>query len=65
MASADGFSTVEPVFVLKNALPGYFTSYDMCLATEKACGTDLILGAQEIRGLWRIYPTTREARTSS
>ena len=25
-------------------------------------GTDKLLGAQEIRGLWRVYPLTRTAR---
>ena len=25
-------------------------------------GTETILGAQEIRGLWRVYPLTRTAR---
>ena len=29
---------------------------------EKVSGTETILGAQEIRGLWRVYPLTRTAR---
>ena len=32
------------------------------MAAEKVSGTETILGAQEIRGLWRVYPLTRTAR---
>ena len=35
---------------------------EICVAAEKVNGTETILGAQEIRGLWRVYPLTRTAR---
>ena len=40
------------------------TVLEMCIAAEEASGRDSIVGAQEIRGLWRIYPGSKEARTT-
>ena len=52
---------VEPVFLLRRDLPANdsvkYDTLEICLAAEK-----VILGAQEIRGLWRVYPLTRTAR---
>ena len=57
---------VEPVFLLRRDLPsGDGSRYDtleLCLAAERVSGAETILGAQEIRGLWRVYPLTRTAR---
>ena len=39
-----------------------YDTLEICLAAEKVSGTETILGAQEIRGLWRVYPLTRTAR---
>merc|ERR1712243_347851 len=36
---------------------------ELCVAGEKVAGTGSIIGAQQIGGLWRIYPSTKEART--
>ena len=68
---------VEPVFLLRRSLPGWrpfgqdnatptdrYDSLEICLAAEKTSGVETILGAQDIRGLWRIYPLTRHARNS-
>eukprot|EP00745_Piridium_sociabile_P038879 TRINITY_DN71553_c0_g1_i1.p1 TRINITY_DN71553_c0_g1~~TRINITY_DN71553_c0_g1_i1.p1 ORF type:complete len:124 (-),score=8.24 TRINITY_DN71553_c0_g1_i1:120-455(-) len=61
------FSTVNPVLVKSNNIPDYehnrLSVLDICLAAEKISGQGSILGAQNIRGLWRIYPTTKEGRT--
>lgn len=56
---------VEPVFLRKKDLPLQDQSYDtldLCVAAERVCGGDSIYGAQAIRGLYRIYPNSREAR---
>ncbi|KAK7485108.1 hypothetical protein BaRGS_00023648 [Batillaria attramentaria] len=73
----DGMRSVEPVFLRQRDLPARqdstvlgdlnrtderYCALDICLAAERACGKETIHGAQEIRGLWRIYPLTREAR---
>ena len=57
--------TCEAVFILKRDIPiGVDPSVlDICYAAEKVSGPETIVGAQQIRGLWRIYPTAREHRT--
>ena len=60
-------SHTEPVFLMKRNLPpsdfdNRYTVLEICLAAEKVSGPETILGAQEIHGLWRIYPFTRQAR---
>ena len=56
-------SAVLPVF-LKNPNPAEnrISGLEIYLAAERTAGQGSIKGAQDIRGLWRIYPTTREAR---
>ena len=60
---------VEPVFFSKRDLP--FTRDDIsrslealeiCVAAELVSSKETVTAAQEIKGLWRLYPTTREAR---
>ena len=57
---------IEPVFVLRKDMPPdegkRFDTLELCLAAERVSGADTVLGAQEIRGLWRIYPLTSQAR---
>ena len=59
-------ATVEPVFLLRRELPpdsgSRFDTLEICLAAERVSGSETILGAQEIRGLWRLYPLSRKAR---
>ena len=54
------------LFLLRLDLPANDSlkqdTLEICLAAEKVSGTETILGAQEIRGLWRVYPLTRTAR---
>ena len=38
------------------------TTYDVCMSVAKIVGKSLIDGAQNIRGVWRIYLTDRPAR---
>lgn len=62
-------SHTEPVFLMKRNLPpvdhsNRYTVLEICLAAEKESGPETILGAQEIHGLWRIYPLTRQARNT-
>lgn len=62
---------VEPVFLLRRDLPfnqqtpqeKTYNALEVCLSAEKVSGRETITGAQEIRGLWRVYPIDREART--
>ena len=60
------FSTITPVFLRQRDIPDSAntrpTVLEMCLAAERVAGHGSILGAQDIRGLWRIYPSTKEAR---
>ena len=54
-------------FHCHSILPLHFDSLkyhtlEICLAAKKVSRTETILGAQEIRGLWRVYPLTRTAR---
>ena len=57
---------LSPFFLLRRDLPANdslkYDTLEICLAAEKVSGTETILGAQEIRGLWRVYPLTRTAR---
>ena len=63
----------EPVFLLRRDLPQFrgqwdtdmkrYSALEICLAVEKVYGKETILGAREIRGLWRIYPLSRPARS--
>jgi hypothetical protein len=41
--------------------PEQFDTVDFCTACETS-GKDTMMGAQRIRGLWRLYPKTRQAR---
>lgn len=58
-------SSVEPVFLKNRDIPdseNRISGLDLCLAGEQSSGRGSIVGAQDIRGLWRIYPATRQAR---
>ena len=54
--------TSEPVFILKKDMPFEVDTIAMCSAVEKVTGPETIIGAQEINGLWRIYPCNQQAR---
>lgn len=61
-------TTANPVFVRARDLPVTDnrrppTVLEICLAAERTAGTGSVAGAQQIGGLWRIYPTAKEART--
>ena len=59
-------STVRPVFLKQTDIPDAEnnrpTVLELCLAGERVTGQGSILGAQAIRGLWRLYPATAAAR---
>ena len=38
------------------------TTYDVCMSVSKIVGKSLVDGAQNIRGVWRIYLSDRPAR---
>ena len=63
----DAVSSVNPVFIKSRDIPDSFENrpsvIDICLAAEKTSGQGSVIGAQCIRGLWRIYPATKEGRT--
>ena len=58
--------SIKPVFVKNRDIPHSDSSFpkvlEVCTAAEGSCGKGLIVGAQPIRGLWRIYPASQEAR---
>ncbi|XP_076435070.1 uncharacterized protein LOC143274947 [Babylonia areolata] len=60
-------AVVNPVFLRQKDIPDVDnnrpTVLEMCLAAERSSGQGSVLGAQDIRGLWRIYPATKESRT--
>ena len=57
---------LSPFFLLRRDLPANdslkYDTLEICLAAEKVSVTETTLGAQEIRGLWCVYPLTRTAR---
>lgn len=50
-----------------NAIPDHEdkrpTVLEICLAAERVAGQGSVIGAQNIRSLWRIYPANKEARS--
>ena len=59
-------SSVNPVFLKRKDIPRSdverVTVLEICLSGERVSGQGTVVGAQEIHGLWRIYPTTTAAR---
>ena len=59
---------VEPVFLKCTAIPitqdETLTTIDLCLMAEKVSGYKSMMCAQRIGGLWRLYPSSREARAT-
>ena len=55
---------MEPVFLKAEDLASETNVLELCVAAERISGRETIAGAQRIRGLWRVYPLTREAQTS-
>jgi hypothetical protein len=59
--------STKPVFLLAKDLPldgdqDRATTREICFAAEKVAGHNTIDGAQQIGGLWRLYPKTKAAR---
>ena len=52
----------EPVFLRRRDISGTCSALDICLAAERVSGKESIYGAQDIKGLWRVYPMSRDAR---
>ena len=63
----DSVPSIQPVFLRGKNIPENDVDrpsvLEVCLSAERAAGQGSILGAQDIRGLWRIYPVSKEART--
>lgn len=61
-------SSALPVFIKNRDIPNSDVNrpncLELCLAAERVAGRDSIVGAQDIKGLWRIYPATKEARST-
>lgn len=53
-----------PVFVLAKNLAEESTGYAICSAAERVAGSGSMVGAQRIGGLWRLYPSSAEARAT-
>ena len=61
-------ATIKPVFFKARDVPFSGESHtttvlDVCLAAERVSGHGSVVGSQQIGGLWRVYPATREARS--
>ena len=60
-------TSAHPVFVRTKDIPDSesirSTVLEICLAADRETGQGTVLGAQDIRGLWRVYPATSEARS--
>ena len=59
----------EPVFIKCKDIPPSdydfrYTPLDICYAAENVGGEECINGCQNIRGLMRLYPKTRDARNT-
>ena len=65
---------IEPVFFYNKGIiiaPGanssdsqsYLKPYEVCIAAANVVTREHIVGAQNIRGIWRLYMKTRESRT--
>ena len=67
-SSSTPASTTLPVFLkqrdISNSATQRPTVLEICVAAERVSGTGSIVGAQNIRGLWRIYPATKDARNT-
>lgn len=61
-----GLPGVEPLFIQHSDIPGRdqlpVRPFDICMAASDSVGRDSILGAQNVRGIWRIYCRSREKR---
>ena len=59
-------STALPVFIRTIDIPDNVdnpaTVLEICIASEKVTGDGQMVGAQNIKGLWRLYPKTTDAR---
>lgn len=68
MAAGGSSEHTRPVYLINNQLPAAqekpYSVAEICSAAEKSCGFETIEGAQHIRGLWRIYPKTTNARVT-
>lgn len=57
---------VPAVFIRNSQIPKatekFPTCLEVCCAIERSLGQGTIIGAQQIRGLWRIYPASSSAR---
>ena len=67
-ATCSVMASTKPVFFLRRELPPISNSnercvtLEICLAAERVCGSETILGALDIGGLWRVYPLSGQAR---
>ena len=54
--------TVEPFFLKKRDIPQQLGTIQLCEACEQVSGPETMIGAQQIKGLWRLYPASVTAR---
>lgn len=71
--TSTGRDSVEPVFFQQWAVvkprglgqkTEFLKPYEVCVAASKAIGAKHVDGAQNVRGIWRIYTKSRESRVS-
>ena len=64
--SSDSVNTIDPVFCKHIDIPNHIVNppkpIELCKAAAAVVGPRLIDGAQQIRGLWKIYPFTVPAK---
>ena len=64
---SDKLDTCLPIFFKQQDIEDgeggrSITCYDVCMAVSAVTGKDSIEGAQNVRGIWRIYLRNRTAR---
>ena len=61
----DNIPSIEPVFILCRDIPhavDEIRPLEMCESMAAVIGPRMVLGAQRINGLWRLYTKTKESR---
>ena len=61
--SSSGGNPPKPLYLKEKDLPYEILVHELCTRCEAVCGKDSVEGAQVIKGLWRIFVKTDEART--
>ena len=59
-----GEQKIRPLYFKAKDIPGKTTVFEVCREAERVAGTGEVEGAQCIKGLWRLYLNSDQARTT-